>query len=119
MTVSAWVVDFDEIIVKSLPNYSDARFYHEMYFSRKHKYRQYSLPDCYKKWHKKCNSPGIFPVLVVFFREWVMYYSSDSRTVTKKMSRKCNSPGIFPALVLFLGVFFRKFAKKSHKNPKI
>ena len=29
------------------------------------------------------------------------------------MSKKCNSPGEFPGLVVYLGVFFRKFDKKS------
>ena len=40
-------------------------------------------------------------------------YTVVSPELLQKIVKKCNSPGDFPGLVVFLGVFFRKFVKKS------
>ena len=46
---------------------------------------QYSLPDCYKKIFNKCNSPGIFSGLVVF---WAYFFENLKKIAT------CNRPGV-------------------------
>ena len=65
-----------------------------MFLNRCWKFMFYSS-DCYKKMLKKCNSPGIFSVLVVFLGVFFRKFAKNRKKIPK-----CNSPRVTTVLIL-------------------